>query len=125
MCFKRKYKVTEAGPPTDLKEAFKNYAEGGTQMTVEQLKSFLVEVQGESGALISDAERILEQVLQKRPHIAKYTRKSTLSLDDLHRYLFSADLNPPIGDKVLHTSSSSSSFLIIWVRVIEGKEHGF
>ena len=102
MCFKRKYKVKETGPPQEVKEAFKKYTEGGNQMTVEQLTRFLVEFQGESGASISDAGQIVEQLLQKRYAVGtKYTKKYTLTLDDLHRYLFSTDLNPPIGDQVL------------------------
>ncbi|KAK4606083.1 hypothetical protein RGQ29_000383 [Quercus rubra] len=101
MCFKRKYKVKETGPPQEVKEAFKKYTEGGNQMTVEQLTRFLVEFQGESGASISDAGQIVEQLLQKRYAVGtKYTKKYTLTLDDLHRYLFSPDLNPPIGDQV-------------------------
>ncbi|XP_075635813.1 phosphoinositide phospholipase C 4-like [Castanea sativa] len=101
MCFKRRYKVSETGPPQEVKEAFKKYTEGATQMTVEQLTRFLVEFQGESGASISDARKIVEQLLQKRyPAGTKYTKKNTLTLDDLHRYLFSPDLNPPIGDQV-------------------------
>ncbi|KAK9998364.1 hypothetical protein SO802_017967 [Lithocarpus litseifolius] len=101
MCFKRRYKEKATGPPQEVKEAFKKYTEGGNQMTVEQLTRFLVEFQGESGASISDAGQIVEQLLQKRyPVVTKYTKKYTLTLDDLHRYLFSPDLNPPIGDQV-------------------------
>ncbi|KAF5744501.1 hypothetical protein HS088_TW07G00073 [Tripterygium wilfordii] len=99
VCFTRKFRPTEAGPPSDVKDAFVKYADGGSQMTAEQLRKFLVEVQG-SGSSIEEPERIVEQVLQKRHHIAKFTRQ-TLTLDDFHHYLFSADLNPPIGDQVL------------------------
>lgn len=105
VCFTRKFKIKELGPPPDVKEEFKKYAEGGNHMTGEQLLRFLVEVQGETGASISDAERVVEQVLQKRHHISKYTRKHTLSLDDFHHYLFSVELNPPIGDEVLFLSA--------------------
>ncbi|KAG2669958.1 hypothetical protein I3760_14G061100 [Carya illinoinensis] len=100
VCFTRKFKIKESGPPPDVKEAFKQYAEGGNYMTVEQLHRFLVEVQGETGASISDAVLVVEQVLQKRHHMSKYTRKHTLSLDDFHYYLFSMELNPPIVDEV-------------------------
>lgn len=100
VCFTRKFKVTEAGPPPDVKEAFFKYTDGGTHMTAEQLWRFLVEVQGDGDVSIADAEKIVEQVLQKMHHIAKFTRH-TLTLDDFHRYLFSADLNPPIRDQVI------------------------
>lgn len=103
VCFTRKYRITEAEPPLDVKEAFNKYTDGGTHMNADQLRRFLVEVQkeegGGGGASLPDVERIVEQVLHKRHHIAKFTRHS-LTLDDFHRYLFSADFNPPIRDQV-------------------------
>lgn len=99
VCFTRKFRVTEAEPPADVKDAFKKYAEGGTYMTAEQLRRFLVDVQGDGGASISDAEKVVEHVLRTRHHLAKFTRH-TLTLDDFHHYLFSSDLNPPIINKV-------------------------
>ena len=90
VCFTRKFKITEAEPPRDV-------TEGGTHMSAEQLRGFLADVQCEGGASTSDAERIVEQVLQKRHHhIAKLITRRTLTLEDFHHYLFSADLNPPI-----------------------------
>ncbi|KAH9701718.1 phosphoinositide phospholipase C 4 [Citrus sinensis] len=64
VCFTRKFRVTEAGPPGDVKEAFNKYAEGGTHMTAEQLRRFLLEVQGDDGGSISDAEKVVDQVHQ-------------------------------------------------------------
>ena len=100
VCFTRRFKVTEAALPPDVKDAFKKYAEGGPHMTAEQLHRFLRDVQGQVGATVAEAEGIVQQVLQKRHHMAKF-RRHTLTLDDFHHYLFSADLNPPIDDKVL------------------------
>lgn len=97
--FTGKDKVTEAGTPADVKELFNKYAEGCSHMTVEQLWRFLVEDQGESGLSITDAEQIVEQVLQRWHHIARFTRRS-LTLGDFHHYLFSTELNPPIGNQV-------------------------
>ncbi|KAI3461660.1 hypothetical protein Pfo_018323 [Paulownia fortunei] len=101
MCFTRKFRVTEVEPPEDVKEAFRKYAEGGTHMTAEQLRRFLVEAQGESddATAAAEAETILQQILQKRHLIAKFTRHA-LTVEDFHHYLFSADLNPPIHNKV-------------------------
>lgn len=100
VCFTRKYRVTEAEPPSDVKEAFNKYTEAGTHMNADQLRRFLVEVQAEGdGASLADAERIVEQVLHKRHPIAKFTRH-TLTLDDFHHYLFSSEFNPPIRDQV-------------------------
>lgn len=101
MCFTRKFRVMEAEPPGDVKEAFGKYAEGGTHMTAEQLRWFLVEAQGEpdDAATAAAAETILQQILQKRHHIAKFTRHA-LALEDFHHYLFSPDLNSPTHYKV-------------------------
>ncbi|KAL5580740.1 hypothetical protein UlMin_013182 [Ulmus minor] len=116
MCFTRKYRVTEAEPPLDVKEAFKKYAEGGTHMNADQLLRFLVEVQADSGASISDAEQIVEQVHQKRHHhhhITKF-RKHSLTLDDFHHYLFSPDFNPPIRDQVHQDMTAPLSHYFIY-----------
>ncbi|KAK4779799.1 hypothetical protein SAY87_015905 [Trapa incisa] len=110
LCFTRKFKVTEAGPPEDVKEAFREYAQGGSHMTAEQFQRFFVNVQGESGA---DAQRIIEQILHRRHHIAKFTRH-TLTLDDFHHYLFSADLNPPIASEVHQDMTAPLSHYFIF-----------
>lgn len=73
-------------------------------MSAEQLFRFLIEYQKDGGVTIPDAERIVEQVLQRRHHITKFTRH-TLTLDDFHHYLFSVELNPPIKSQVcVHVS---------------------
>ncbi|KAL3611264.1 hypothetical protein D5086_002284 [Populus alba] len=113
MCFTRKFKVTKAGPPHDVNEAFFKYTDGGTHMSAEQLRRFLVEVQGDGGVSTADAEKIVDQVLQKMHHIAKFTRR-TLTLDDFHHYLFSADLNPPIGDQVHQDMTKPLSHYFIY-----------
>ncbi|KAK4492094.1 hypothetical protein RD792_002891 [Penstemon davidsonii] len=114
VCFTRKFRVTEADPPPDVKEAFGKYAEGGTHMTAEQLRRFLVEVQGEvENDAVAIAESIVQQILQKRHHIAKFTRHA-LTLEDFHHYLFSADLNPPIDFKVHHDMNAPLSHYFIY-----------
>ncbi|XP_007016097.2 PREDICTED: phosphoinositide phospholipase C 4 [Theobroma cacao] len=113
VCFTRKFKVTEAAPPTDVKDAFSKYAEGGLHMTAEQLHRFLIDVQGQGGATVEEAEVIVQQVLQKRHHMAKF-RKHALTLDDFHHFLFSADLNPPIGDQVHHDMRAPLSHYFIY-----------
>ena len=99
ICFKRKFRLAEPEPPADVKEAFMRYTAGGTHMTAEQLLGFLAEDQNDGGATISDAERILEMVLNRRHHVTKFAR-TTLTLDDFHHFLFSTDLNSPIGSQV-------------------------
>ncbi|KAJ8535610.1 hypothetical protein K7X08_023330 [Anisodus acutangulus] len=113
VCFTRKFRVTEAEPPSDVKEIFKKYAEGGNQMSSEQLLKFLMEVQGETQLTVVDADATVRQILQKRHPITKLTRQA-LALEDFHHYLFSADLNPPINSKVLHDMNASLSHYFIF-----------
>lgn len=113
VCFSRKFKVTEAEPPTDVKEAFKKYGDGGNQMNAEQLLKFLIEVQGETQLTVVDADAVVRQILQKRHPITKLARQA-LALDDFHHYLFSADLNPPINFKVNHDMNAPLSHYFIF-----------
>ncbi|KAK7275995.1 hypothetical protein RIF29_17124 [Crotalaria pallida] len=99
VCFQRRFKVAEGVPPADVRDLFNKYSEGGPNMTADQLRRFLTEVQGEKEEEeevgVAEAEKVVEQVIQKRHHITRFARHS-LSLDDFHYYLFSSDLNPPI-----------------------------
>ncbi|XP_059297701.1 LOW QUALITY PROTEIN: phosphoinositide phospholipase C 4-like [Lycium ferocissimum] len=113
VCFTRKFRVTEAEPPSDVKELFKKYAENGNQMNSEQLLKLLIEVQGETQLTVVDTDAIVRQILQKRHPITKLTRQ-TLSLEDFHHYLFSADLNPPINSKVHHDMTAPLSHYFIF-----------
>ena len=72
-------------------------------MNAEQLWRFLVEVQADADAdaTVEDAVRIVEQVHRRRHHHITKSRKHSLTLDEFHHYLFSADINPPILDQVL------------------------
>nr|GMD25284.1 phosphoinositide phospholipase C 4-like [Ipomoea batatas] len=113
MCFTRKFKVTEAQPAADVKEAFKKYAEEGSQMSSEQLLRFLTEEQGQKEATLAEAEAIVQQILHKRHPISKLTRRN-LALDDFHHFLFNADLNPPIIPKVHHDMTAPISHYYIF-----------
>ncbi|XP_031122247.1 phosphoinositide phospholipase C 4-like isoform X2 [Ipomoea triloba] len=113
MCFTRKFKVTEAQPAADVKEAFKKYAEEGSQMSSEQLLRFLTEEQGQKEATLAEAEAIVQQILHKRHPISKLTRRN-LALDDFHHFLFNADLNPSIISKVHHDMTAPVSHYYIF-----------
>ncbi|XP_060175028.1 phosphoinositide phospholipase C 4-like [Lycium barbarum] len=113
VCFTRKFRVTEAQPPSDVKDLFKKYAENGNQMNSEQLLKFLIEVQGETQLTVVDTDAIVRQILQKRHPITKLTRQ-TFALEDFHHYLFSADLNPPINYKVHHNMNAPLSHYFIF-----------
>lgn len=113
VCFTRKFKVTEAQPPADVKEAFTKYAAEGAQMSSEQLLRFLMAEQGQTEATIADAEAIVLQILHKRHPISKLTRRN-LTLDDFHHFLFNSDFNPPIISKVHHDMTAPISHYYIF-----------
>ncbi|OMO90442.1 C2 calcium-dependent membrane targeting [Corchorus olitorius] len=100
----------------DVKKVFMEYAEGATCMTVEQLRRFMVEVQGDAEASIEDAERILEEVPHRKHHnhhTVKFTKQG-LSLEDFQSYLFSVDFNPPLLDKVHQEMTAPLSHYFIY-----------
>ncbi|KAF3562844.1 hypothetical protein DY000_02017837 [Brassica cretica] len=99
LCFSDKLRMNRESPPPDVVRVFVEYTEGGNHMTAEQLRRFLVEVQGETEVLVSDAEKIIERVTNERHHITKFLRHS-LNLDDFLSFLFSDDLNHPVVSKV-------------------------
>lgn len=113
ICFTRRFRVTEAAPPPDVIETFKKYSEGGSHLTPEQLRRFLVDMQDDSGATLNDAESIVQQVVHRRHHITKFTRHS-LNLDDFHHYLFSTDLNPPMSSQVNQDMTEPLSHYFIY-----------
>ncbi|KAI3833706.1 hypothetical protein MKX03_004041 [Papaver bracteatum] len=112
--FKRNFKVIEAEPPLDVKDAFSKYSEGKNLMTSDQLLNFLINFQGESDAKIEDADKIISNILQSRHHIAKFTRNNTLTLDDFHHYLFDQHLNFPINPQVYHDMTAPLSHYFIY-----------
>ncbi|KAL9228666.1 hypothetical protein vseg_004219 [Gypsophila vaccaria] len=105
-CFSRKFKKAELQPPLDVIQSFNDYAEGGPAMSAEQLRRFMVDVQGEAETTttVADAEKVVEEVMRvKHPHIFMFTHhalKKSLTIDDFFTYLFSVDINPPINSKV-------------------------
>ncbi|XP_050237048.1 phosphoinositide phospholipase C 4-like [Mercurialis annua] len=106
MCFIRKFKVMEADPPPDVKDAFTKYTDAASHMTADHLRRFLADVQGSGDVSSSDAEKLVEQILNRRHHISNklhmIRHNNTLTLDDFHHYLFSPDLNPPIRENQVY-----------------------
>ncbi|XP_061347174.1 phosphoinositide phospholipase C 4-like isoform X2 [Gastrolobium bilobum] len=113
VCFNRRFKVAEAVPPQDVRDLFNKYSDGGTNMTPDQLRRFLSEVQGEDDDDDDHPHKAVEQVVQKRHHITKFVRHN-LTLDDFHYYLFSPDLNPPIGSQVNQDMTAPLSHYFIY-----------
>ncbi|KAE8734863.1 Phosphoinositide phospholipase C 4 [Hibiscus syriacus] len=114
ICFPKKFGVTEVGPPADVKDVFMAYAAGGGScLMVEQLRRFLVEVQGDVEASMEDAERVVQEVLRRRRNSGKFT-KFGLSLEDFHFYLYSVDLNPPLLNQVHQDMTAPLSHYFIY-----------
>ncbi|XP_057979096.1 phosphoinositide phospholipase C 6 [Malania oleifera] len=112
-CFTRKFKCSEAEPPADVKEEFARFSGGDLHMSPEQFRRFLVESQGELECTLSDAERIVGQVIHRRHHLTRHTRHG-LDLDDFHHFLFSHDLNAPIVSQVHHDMTAPLSHYFIY-----------
>ncbi|GKE00367.1 phosphoinositide phospholipase C 4-like protein, partial [Tanacetum coccineum] len=115
-CFTRKFKVTEAEPPSDVKEIFKKYSGDGVHMTTDQFRRFLEEDDEGGGEVsVSDAESFMEQIISKRQHhLAKLIHRKSLSLEDFHHFLVSTDLNPPIRSQVHQDMNAPLSHYFIY-----------
>ncbi|XVE52497.1 hypothetical protein DITRI_Ditri02bG0126800 [Diplodiscus trichospermus] len=111
--FNRKFKINEVEPPDDVKKAFSGFTDGATYMTAEQLKWFLVVHQGEVDSTLEDAERIIEQVVNRRHHVTGFARHS-LNLDDFFHFLLFDDLNGPITTQVHHDMTAPLSHYFIY-----------
>ncbi|KAI8006446.1 Phosphoinositide phospholipase C 6 [Camellia lanceoleosa] len=111
--FSRKYKIRDAEPPADVKEAFTKYSEsesgnGSSQMSADQLLRFLIEFQKEEGYTISDAEKIVQ-----RHRVTKPTGHG-LCLEDFFHDLFFDDLNGPIKSQVHHDMTAPLQHYFIY-----------
>ncbi|KAH9609733.1 hypothetical protein KSS87_012723 [Heliosperma pusillum] len=118
-CYTRKFNMMELEPPSDIKEIFNKYVEGGgAYMTQPQLSRFLVEVQGvEPENATAEAKKLVEGVLKRRPHIAKNNTKNnanSFTLDDFFYYLFSVDLNPPFQSHIHQDMKAPLSHYFIY-----------
>ncbi|KAJ6432515.1 hypothetical protein OIU84_019702 [Salix udensis] len=97
--FNRKFKITEAEPPKDVKLVFYKFSDGGPHMMADQLQRFLVLHQDELDCTLEEAEKIMEEVINRRHHLTRYSRLS-LNLDDFFHFLLYDDLNGSITSQV-------------------------
>ncbi|KAL5732853.1 hypothetical protein ACOSQ2_032545 [Xanthoceras sorbifolium] len=113
-CFNRKFKINEAAPPLDVKLAFVECTEHGDYMTEEQLHRFLVVHQGEKHFTLRHADRIMEEVVQRRyPDKNSYHGKG-LSLNDFFHFLMFDDLNAPIRNEIHNDMDAPLSHYYIY-----------
>ncbi|KAL0359178.1 UNVERIFIED_CONTAM: Phosphoinositide phospholipase C 2 [Sesamum angustifolium] len=85
--------MAAAEPPADVKAIFNDYSENGT-MSVDHLRQFMVEVQGEEKATIEDAQEVLDSL----QHLNIFHKRG-LNLEAFFKYLF-GDTNPPLNPKL-------------------------
>ncbi|KAJ6325102.1 hypothetical protein OIU76_012230 [Salix suchowensis] len=111
--FNRKFKITEAEPPKDVKLVSYKFSYGGPHMMADQLQRFLVLHQDELDCTLEEAEKIMEEVIYRRHHLTRYSRLS-LNLDDFFHFLLCDDLNGSITSQVHHDMSAPLSQYFIY-----------
>ncbi|XP_022990997.1 phosphoinositide phospholipase C 6 [Cucurbita maxima] len=113
--FSRKFKLSEAEPPQDVIDIFASFTDGGEYMSAEQMLHFLGDQQ-EMECTLSEAEQIIEQILQKRRGSDNPSGDSSqgLSLDDFFHYLFMPEFNGPIKTQVHHDMNAPLSHYFIY-----------
>ncbi|GMH12713.1 hypothetical protein Nepgr_014554 [Nepenthes gracilis] len=94
--FKRRFKLKQTEPPKDIKDVFDLYSENGT-MSINDLRRFLVEHQGEDEATV---DKEAEAIFNSLKHLNVLQRRG-LHLDAFFRYLF-GDLNSPLPPPTVH-----------------------
>ncbi|XP_027330721.1 phosphoinositide phospholipase C 6-like isoform X2 [Abrus precatorius] len=119
LLFIRKYKVMDLVPPQDLKEVFTKFSEGGSYMSIEQLRHFLVEHQGEEDCTLSNFEKIVEKVLQVRKSChgnvnVDQSKEREITLEDLFHFLLHDDFNAPLKSEVHNDMSAPLSHYFIY-----------
>ncbi|CAA3025889.1 phosphoinositide phospholipase C 2 [Olea europaea subsp. europaea] len=94
-CFWRHFNLVSPQVHDDVKEIFQQYSEDGL-MTVNNLHTFLIEIQEESDASKEQAQEIIDNLR----HLHFFPRKG-LHVEAFFRYLLS-DHNIPLSTKVHH-----------------------
>ncbi|XP_047307043.1 phosphoinositide phospholipase C 6-like [Impatiens glandulifera] len=112
-CFNRKFKISEAQPPSEVADAFAKYTDGDSHMSADQFHRFLLECQEETHSTVSDAERIVHEILHRRHHLTEFARHN-LTLDDFFHYFFFEDLNGPIRSQVHHDMNAPLQHYFIY-----------
>ncbi|XP_050211249.1 phosphoinositide phospholipase C 6-like [Mercurialis annua] len=111
--FNRKFKITEAEPPDDVKSVFIKFSSGDRHMSSDQFRRFLVLHQDMMDCTLADAQRIMVDVINKRHHITKYARNG-LNLDDFFHFLLFDDINGPILPQVHHDMTAPLAHYFIY-----------
>ncbi|CAM8973313.1 unnamed protein product [Rhodiola kirilowii] len=114
LCFSRKFKLTVADPPPEIKSLFQKYVDAASGiMTAESLLKFLIEVQGEVDATKEDADAIVDSFKHHHHHHNIFSRTRGLNFDSFFRYLF-GDQNAPLLQKVHQDMEAPLSHYFIY-----------
>lgn len=114
LIFKRRFRWKDAPPPDDVRTLFAEHSGGAATMGADGLRRYLESTGGDPDAADDaegEADRLLDQIRQGGhqrggPRIPRLVRGQLLGLDDFHRFLFSADLNPPVRRPQVHHDMS-------------------
>jgi len=104
--FNRNFSFSEQEqlPPSDVKEVFSKFAKGGSAMSADQLRQFLLEHQREPNCTEDDSNRIVQNAMQLRKSDdagdgISGTREG-LTLEEFFHFLFFDEFNGPIKSQV-------------------------
>ncbi|WCJ19864.1 Phosphoinositide phospholipase C 4 [Euphorbia peplus] len=111
--FNRKFKITEAAPPRDVKDVFSKFSSGDRFMSVQQFRRFLVLHQDMGDCTLADAQRIVVDTINRNHHESMRAADG-LGLDEFFQFLLSDDLNGPIIPKVHHDMTAPLSHYFIY-----------
>ncbi|XP_065878615.1 phosphoinositide phospholipase C 2-like isoform X1 [Euphorbia lathyris] len=93
-CFRRIFKLRALEPPAIVKQLFNEYSQNGT-MNQDDLRRFLIDIQGEDEATLEDAQNIFHNL----KHLNVFQRKG-FHLEAFFRHLmsdFNAAISPSLG----------------------------
>ncbi|KAK4480705.1 hypothetical protein RD792_013787 [Penstemon davidsonii] len=95
-CFRRRFRLTAAEAPADVKSIFEKYSQNGV-MNADHLRRFLVEVQGEENASVEEAQGLVDGFHELK-HLHLFYRRG-ISLETFFKYLL-GDVNAPLDPKI-------------------------
>ncbi|CAL9247319.1 unnamed protein product [Arabidopsis halleri] len=106
---RKKFEMKRANQPDRVPNFFRNKFHGYDDDMPESLHRFtkLLDIEkDEDGAGLMAAEEIAKELKSRKCDIPKFRNLMILELPQLNEFLFSTELNPPIGDKVDHDMSA-------------------
>jgi phosphatidylinositol phospholipase C delta len=130
--FNRKFAISEQAPPSDVKEAFSNFSDGGSSISTDQLRRFLLEHQCEPDCTEDDSKRIIENALQSRKRDQENGDDGDgisgsgegLTVEEFFQFLFD-EFNGPLKTQVCAFPFFSVSFFLFLENAGKWKKTSF